>query len=95
VGSTNRRTAVQPGLGNKQDPISKITNTKRAGRVAQVVKCQSSKLKALNLTFSIRTTTTKFQKTKKLRVRDAAVVEYLLGMHKVLGLIPSIAKKFF
>jgi hypothetical protein len=28
-GSTNRRIVVQAGLGIKQDPISKITNTKK------------------------------------------------------------------
>jgi hypothetical protein len=33
---TNRIT-IQIGLGIKQDPISKITNTKRAGGVAQVI----------------------------------------------------------
>jgi hypothetical protein len=36
-GSTYRRIAVQAGLGIKQDPISKITKAKRAGRVAQVI----------------------------------------------------------
>jgi hypothetical protein len=36
-GSTNRRIMVQHDPGIKQDLISKITNTKRAGGVAQVV----------------------------------------------------------
>jgi hypothetical protein len=30
--STNRRMVVRTGPGIKQDPISKITNTKRGGR---------------------------------------------------------------
>jgi hypothetical protein len=30
-------------LGKKQDPISKITNTKRTGRVVQVSECLHSK----------------------------------------------------
>jgi hypothetical protein len=34
-GSTNRKTIVQAGPVIKQDPISKITNAKRAGEVAQ------------------------------------------------------------
>jgi hypothetical protein len=33
-GSTNRRIMVQSGPGIKRDPISKITNTKRAGGTA-------------------------------------------------------------
>jgi hypothetical protein len=36
-GSTSNRTVVQVRPGEKRDPISKITNTKRAGGVAQVV----------------------------------------------------------
>jgi hypothetical protein len=47
-GSTNRRTVVQAGLGIKWDPISKITNTKRAGGVAQVVEHLPSKFEALS-----------------------------------------------
>jgi hypothetical protein len=36
MGSINS-TAVQDGLGIKQDPISKIMKAKRTGQVAQVV----------------------------------------------------------
>jgi hypothetical protein len=36
MGSTNRRTEVQAGLGIKQDPISKITEAKRAKGIAQM-----------------------------------------------------------
>jgi hypothetical protein len=35
-------------LGIKRDPISKITKTKRAGGVAQVVECLPTKCKALS-----------------------------------------------
>jgi hypothetical protein len=34
--STNRRIVIQADSGIRQDPISKITNAKRDGRVAQV-----------------------------------------------------------
>jgi hypothetical protein len=34
--------------GKKQDPISKIPNTKQTGGVAQVVECLPSKPEALN-----------------------------------------------
>jgi hypothetical protein len=37
MGSTNRRMMVQVGLSRKRDPISKMTTSKRDGRVAQVV----------------------------------------------------------
>jgi tagatose-1,6-bisphosphate aldolase non-catalytic subunit AgaZ/GatZ len=37
VGSTNRKIVVQAHMGIKQDPISKTTNAKRAGRVARVI----------------------------------------------------------
>jgi hypothetical protein len=37
------RIIVQAGLGKKQDPISKIIRTKRAGGMAQVVECLISK----------------------------------------------------
>jgi hypothetical protein len=47
TGSINRRIAVLGGLGIKGDPISKITNIKRAGGVTQVVYL-SRKYKALN-----------------------------------------------
>jgi hypothetical protein len=33
--NANRRLIIQAGLGIKKDPISKITDTGRAGRVAQ------------------------------------------------------------
>jgi hypothetical protein len=36
----------RPAPGTKQDPISKATKQKRAGRVAHVVECLSTKLKA-------------------------------------------------
>jgi hypothetical protein len=39
VGRINKKITVHAGLGQKQDPISKITNVKRAGGVAQVVEC--------------------------------------------------------
>jgi hypothetical protein len=39
----NRRIKVKASLNIKQDPISKITNAKRVGRVAQVVECLPSK----------------------------------------------------
>jgi hypothetical protein len=48
---------VQADLGRKQDPISKITNAKRAGGVAQVVELLPSKCKALNSSPSIHTHT--------------------------------------
>jgi hypothetical protein len=53
-GSTNMRIAVEAGPDIKQDAISKITNTKRAGRVAQVVKCLPSKHKAPSWVFTRR-----------------------------------------
>jgi hypothetical protein len=37
VRSINRKIMVQVGLGKKQDPISKITRSKRAESMAQVV----------------------------------------------------------
>jgi hypothetical protein len=49
-GSTKRRTVVRPGLHIKQDSISKITKTKRAEGMAQVIKCLYSKRKALSST---------------------------------------------
>jgi hypothetical protein len=39
TGSTNRRIMVQAGIGIKQDPISKITDTK----MTQVVECLPTK----------------------------------------------------
>jgi hypothetical protein len=36
-GSTNRMITVQAGLGIKQDPISKVTNTKMSARVFKMV----------------------------------------------------------
>jgi hypothetical protein len=41
---------VQAGPGINQDTISKITNAKRAGRVAQVVEHLPSKLEAFSST---------------------------------------------
>jgi hypothetical protein len=49
VGSINRRTGVQGCLSKKQDPISKITQAKRAGGMAQAVQYLPSKCKALRL----------------------------------------------
>jgi hypothetical protein len=48
--SINRRIAVQGDPGIKQDPISKITNTKMTGGMVglQVVGSLPSKCKALN-----------------------------------------------
>jgi hypothetical protein len=50
---------VQTGLGIKQDPLLKITYTKRVGRVAQVVKHLPSKHEVLS---SISSTTKKKKK---------------------------------
>jgi hypothetical protein len=47
-GSTNRILEVQASLGIKCDPISKITNAQRAGRVTQVVELLPSKCDALS-----------------------------------------------
>jgi hypothetical protein len=58
-GSTNKRIMVQAGLGVKRDPISKITKDKRAGGVAQVVKCLPNKCEALS---SIPTSKTHLKK---------------------------------
>jgi hypothetical protein len=44
---TNRRIMVQVHLGIKQDPIPKITNTKRAAGVAQGIEHLQSKFKTL------------------------------------------------
>jgi phosphatidate phosphatase PAH1 len=44
----NRSITGQTSLGKKQDPISKITRTKRAGGIVQVVECLPSKHEALN-----------------------------------------------
>jgi hypothetical protein len=44
VGSTNREIVVQASLGINKDPISKITNTKRAGGMVQMVECLPSKV---------------------------------------------------
>jgi hypothetical protein len=43
AGSINKR------IGSGQDPTSKITNTERAGRVAQVVKHLPTKLKTVQI----------------------------------------------
>jgi hypothetical protein len=51
--STNRKTAVQTGPCLKQEPISKIINRKRAGRVAQVVEYLPSNHEDLSPTPSI------------------------------------------
>jgi hypothetical protein len=47
LGSTDRKITIQDGSGIKQNPISKITNTKRAGRVGQMIECLPSKQKVL------------------------------------------------
>jgi hypothetical protein len=49
-GNINSRIAVHSSLGIKGDPISKITNAKRAGGVAQRVEHLPSKHKALSST---------------------------------------------
>jgi hypothetical protein len=41
--STNRKVTVLGSMGIRPDPMSKITNAKKAGKVVQMVKCQSSK----------------------------------------------------
>jgi hypothetical protein len=46
----NRIIWIKASLGIKPDPISKITNRKRAGRVVQVVECLPSKHQALSST---------------------------------------------
>jgi hypothetical protein len=50
--STNRRSMVQAGLVVKHKPISKITNTKRTGGVAQAVEQVPGKWEALRLNTS-------------------------------------------
>jgi hypothetical protein len=50
LGGKNRRILVQASSGIKQHLIFKITSAERAGGVAQVVKCLSSKCKALSST---------------------------------------------
>jgi hypothetical protein len=52
LGSVNMRIVVQTGLGKNMRAISKITKVKRAGSMAQVVKCLPSKCKALSSTGS-------------------------------------------
>jgi hypothetical protein len=54
----NRRIAVQsqPWVNSSRDPISKILNTKRVDRMAQVVGCLLSKCEALSS--SLNTTKT-------------------------------------
>jgi hypothetical protein len=47
-GSTNRKIVVQVSLVINQDPISKITNAKWVGGLAQVVEHLPSKFKALS-----------------------------------------------
>jgi hypothetical protein len=49
-GGTDRRIMVQASLGIKHNPVSKITNAKRADGRTQVVKCLSSKCEALSPT---------------------------------------------
>jgi hypothetical protein len=63
VGDTNRRTAIEPGPGMKQDHTSKIISAKRLSRVAQVVKCLPSMHKALSSTSTMA-------KRKKKEVLD-------------------------
>jgi hypothetical protein len=48
IGSINRRTVVQPGLVKKQDPVSKMTRTKRAGDMAQVAEHLPGKCEAVS-----------------------------------------------
>jgi hypothetical protein len=52
-GSINRKVVVQASSGIKQDPVSKIPNTKRPGGVTQAVQCLSSKCKSLSSALSI------------------------------------------
>jgi hypothetical protein len=47
--STNRQIMVQAGHSVKRDPISKLTNTKRAGDVTEVADHLPSKHQALSL----------------------------------------------
>jgi hypothetical protein len=56
---------VQASLDIKRDPISKITNIKRVGGMAQVVECLPNKHKFLSSNSSSI-------KRKKERVSDAA-----------------------
>jgi hypothetical protein len=53
-GNPNKRVIVQASLGIKGDPISKITNTRRAGFVAQVVEPLPSKHETLSSTSSTK-----------------------------------------
>jgi hypothetical protein len=50
MGSINRRIVVQAGPSIKQDSIPKITKTKKAGDMADVVDHLPSKNKALSTT---------------------------------------------
>jgi hypothetical protein len=60
-GSINRRIEVQGYLGIKQDFISKVTNAKKAGGMAQGVESLLSKCEALSSTPN----TTKVKKNKR------------------------------
>jgi hypothetical protein len=48
--STNKKITTQASLDIMRDPISKIRNTKRPGRVVQVVEHLPNKCKALSST---------------------------------------------
>jgi hypothetical protein len=48
MGTISRKIRVQADLGIKQDPVSKITKTKKAGYVAQEVENLPTKYKALS-----------------------------------------------
>jgi hypothetical protein len=55
VWGMNRRTSAQADMDKNQDSVWKLTKVKRAGDVAQVIECLSSKSKA----FSSHSSTTK------------------------------------
>jgi hypothetical protein len=62
--STDRRITVQASPGNKVNSVWKITNTKRTGRMSQVVWYLPSKCEALSSTPSTRHTRKKKTKEK-------------------------------
>jgi hypothetical protein len=60
-GNTNRRIVVQTSPGIKQDPISKLNNAKRAGRVSQGVEYLLNKYEAPGSTPSTASHRKKFK----------------------------------
>jgi hypothetical protein len=69
LGSLNWNIIVQAGLGERQDPMSKITRAKRVGGMAQSVQHLPSKCKALNSNSS----TANAPKKKKKKQKNCAL----------------------